>query len=650
MSIKKFVIYFLEKESYSSYPEILTESTFVLWFACQICLQFGLRILPELGASRFDPDTDNYFHSLLKLSGLEVNDCFWDEVMSGWTPPHPITVARAEAFRQVVDVPAVSNQIIGYMAAFLTIILTTLLSGSLIYLVYINRHWTYPISKDHLPCCLQVEAFIQRHRPAAGKRHGPASILMIMLAAMAGAITFILYYASWMVCSAIPVVLLWLCVILTVSVCGPSAVFPGCILFASILAFYCTGRIWGLWMNESYLALMKKGIRKLVAAQSTERRPSINRSQENGIAGTDENKRQQHRKRAVCSLSAFFLGCIAVYFNAWPLFQQFPIVMQWQSETGSANWTYWHSFNATGTCTKHGTYFDQGTAMLSYWVDLQSEELRSKPRNWNTERLLSFTPSFSPAVGWTYLVWCGVLSAASGIPVMAVQYAEYIIVGIAVLVAGGLLGYRGVQACCNKWRRHVLDQRNLTADNRYRAQLLIVDVAAEEPGAPDNAPSDCFPAPTNIAKPTIDTVPCDRSHGDIISTQRIPEAKNSQVSPVSVKCGSKVVTVKLMKATKTTEPCVCEALSHMWSVAMNRHCPLVTGLVLPYSLVGLFVPECLQLPGLLLLLTVCTIWMYGNLVKCVWHMGCIKESVKKECKDRCVRWADGTVQPPNSPS
>ncbi|XP_055330604.1 uncharacterized protein LOC129582986 isoform X2 [Paramacrobiotus metropolitanus] len=559
MPIKTILIYFLEKESYSAYPEILTESTFVLWFACQICLQFGLRILPEWGDSRLDPDTDTYFVSLIELSGLEVNDCFWDDVMSGWIPPHPLTVARAEGARLVVDVPAASNRIIGYMATFLAVILTIFLSGSLIYLVCANRRWTYPISKDHLPYCRDVEAIIQKYRPA-GKRHGPANIILILLCAMVSAVSFTIYYASWMVCCAIPVMLLWLSVILAITAIGPSAVFPGCILFASTMAVYCTGRIWRLWMSESYLALIKKGIRKLISANSTESRSSADRPQESRTAGTSKTRRQEvHRKKAACCFSAFFVGCVAVYFNVWPLFQQFPIVSQWQS--CSANWTYWHPFNATGTCTKHGTYFDQGTAMLSYWVDLQSEELRSKPGS-NTERLLSFTPSFSPAVSRAYLVWCGVLSVASGIPVMAVHYAEYIIVGIAVLVAGGLLVYRRVQACCTKWRRHAPDQRIMTADNRYKAHLLIVEVAAEKPNGQGSASSDRSPVPASTEKDNTDIMP----HGDIINDQTILEVKDSHVLPVPIPSDPKVL---VGKNTETTEPCLCEALSYMWFFAMD---------------------------------------------------------------------------------
>ncbi|XP_055349488.1 uncharacterized protein LOC129596278 [Paramacrobiotus metropolitanus] len=659
MGIKRCLIYSLDKEIHASYPEILTESALVLWFACQICLKFGLHVFSDWRTSRLDPDDYNYFDSLLELSGHKVNACFWDDVMSGWMQPHPLTVNQSALVGLVVAVPPKLTIFLGFTATWLTVVLTAILSISLVILVSANRLWTSPVSKDQMSHCFELAAFIQEQSRIAAIMHIPLDIMMLLYAvavtglfflrfancmvisavlavcvswlavrliitvldpsavqsccnvntkmssyvmifmyAMTSAFSFTIYYGIWILFSAVPVVLLaWMAVVLAIAVCGPSAVFPGCIFFAASLTAYCAGRIWGLWMNDTYYAQIRKGIRTLTAGRFSAKSLSMDPSPKKAFAGTGEIQKAGPWKNACCSFVAFALGCIGVYYNVWSLYQLFPVVNQWQSNTGSANWTYWHCVNTTGTCSKHATGFEQGTAMLSYWVDLQTEELRSMHCS-NSELLANFTPSFPSGTGWAFLGWCAGLSGASGIPFTALQYAEAYIVTIILVVIGGLLVRDGVRICYNKWHQRVVNDESLDFDDSDKSSkpvTLPVDLAAEETGTPDSSPLDHFPAPTQAE---ICTEPCYHSHGNDMAKQEIPGEKLMDLGAhVSIVCVPKALTSQPTSSCfcKRLRYCVFEGVNGVWLFLLAIHCPLI-GLLLPYSLGGLFLPEQLHCP------------------------------------------------------
>ncbi|XP_055330640.1 uncharacterized protein LOC129583003 isoform X2 [Paramacrobiotus metropolitanus] len=632
MGLKKSATYSADKERISSYAEILTEAVSVLWFACQICLKFGLRVLPEWRASRLDPDSYNAFDSLIELSGLKVNACFWDDVMAIWVQPHSVTISRAASAGLVVVPAAASNIVLAYMATVTTILLTAVLGVSLLYLVAVNRDKMVYAPEAHLLLCRGLAALRRRkwHKILV-KIPLPIYITSLMIA-VATAVGSVLFYAVWLVFGALPVVLLaWLSVVLAVAVFGPSAVLPGCILFASIMIIYSTGRIWGLWMKEAYYVLFKKGIRNLIVSKSTMHSSSIDHSVEKPFRGTEVKQLYESRKSALYNMLVFCFGCFAVYQNVWPLCLQFPSVCRWQHNKESANWSYWTLVNST-SCSKHGTGFNQGTAMLSYWIDLQSEELRST-RAANSELLASFTPSYPPLVSWMFLAWSGALSGASGLPYTVLQYVEAIVIGLVVLLIAGLLVHDGVRVCYNTWRRRVLGPQIKETGNRDDSLLIPTDVLEAETGLLDSAPSDRVPVLANVTMDGIGTGPSDPVQWDLGGDHVVPEAEDEHGTPVSVEWAP---TPPTAKDADVAEPhCLCEALGLTWLLVLAAHCPLACGVVLPFSVVGLFLPEECQLPGILLLLTAYTVWIYRKLVTFVWQTWFAMQSIQAKMKEPC---------------
>ncbi|XP_055330726.1 uncharacterized protein LOC129583055 isoform X2 [Paramacrobiotus metropolitanus] len=615
MGIKTFFTSLLDKKLYSSYPEILLESALVLWFVCQICLKFGLQILPEWRSNRLDADKMNAFDYWLELSGLKVDACFWDGAMSGWIQQNS-TVASLESNGTSEVLPLSSTGMLGYVVTLVTIVLAAILSISLVFLAVVNRQWKYSSSKDQLPYFRRWKALIQKSIGCAAEIHLPDKLLIVVYV-LIGIVSFVVYYPGWVIFNALTVLLAWVFVTLAINVSGPSAVFPGCILFASILAVYCTGRIWGLWMNDTYGSLVIKGFRKLTSPKSTEKPSSSWASVKKEVAGSDRNQGRGRWRRAACCMVAFCIGCFVVYHNVWPLFKQFPLVHQWMSSScnckpGSGNWTYWRVVNTTGSCNKAGTRFSQETTMLSYWVDLQSHELRTAPSG-NSELLISFTPSFSPAVGWTYLVWCGVLSGASGIVVITLRYAIWSMICYIVLWVLWLLLRSGVRACHKKYRRYVSTERSRNPDYRKQSQLLNADDAAQVTAALHNAPSAGFPE-SSIDETSVCTAPSDHLQGNTIANPGFLEAKGNRSVQVAIECAPQAPTPK---DADQIEDFLGEIWGYRKLPLLLVICPLFCGWVLPYPLVGLFLPERLQLPGLLLLLTACSIWMYCKLVQFV---------------------------------
>ncbi|XP_055330525.1 uncharacterized protein LOC129582919 [Paramacrobiotus metropolitanus] len=528
--------------------------------------------------------------------------------MSGWIQPHPITVNDSTPHRLDVAHPAATTMVLGYLATCATIILTAILSISFFYLVAANRHWAYPKSEDHLPHCRGLAVFARYVRVVA-KIRLPVYLMTTLYVAI-GMVSVVACYGGWIILNVLPMVILgWLSLTLTIAVFGPTAVFPACILFASILTVYCTGRIWGLWMNDTYLAVLKKGCRKLVAAKWIVESLSIDFPEYESV-GFEKIRGFEHIEDAICSFYTFGFGCIAVYDSVWPLCQYFPFVDHWLSNTGGADWRYWRIFNLADAFDKNGTRFYQEPAMLSYWVDLQSAELRAM-HSFSSDLLARFTPFFSPAFGWMFLVWCAVLTIASGV--------HYVILALIILFAGGLLVHGGASFCCDVWRKLASVKRCVEAGDRDKSHVLTADAVAPE--IPDSAPMDRLPVLASVALDGSCIVPSHESQGGVIDSQVIPAVKEESDAQGSVLCASKAPVPA--DAEKVEHFCACLIVfRNAWLFILAAHCPLVCGVWLPYSLVGLFLPERLQLPGLLLLLTAYVVCMYGFSVKFVRQMQC----------------------------
>ncbi|XP_055330729.1 uncharacterized protein LOC129583056 [Paramacrobiotus metropolitanus] len=266
--------------------------------------------------------------------------------------------------------------------------------------------------------------------------------------------------------------------------------------------------------------------------------------------------------------------------------------------------------------------------MLSYWVDLESEELRASPSG-NSELLLSFTPAFSPAVGRAFLVWSGVLSGVNGVPFAALLGAEFIIIGIGVVGACGLLIYVGVRAFYNKCRRYGPTERSKMTGCRKQPQLSNADAAAVETGILGSTSSVRSHLSSNVAADgTRVRTAHYRSLGNIVDNQEFAKATDNHGVQVSIE---RTINAPMPKDAEIS--CMCVVWGYRNLLPLVAIYPLLCGRFLPYPLVGLFLPERLQLPGLLLLLTAYSIWMYRKLVGCVWLMWCGGESGKKERKD-----------------
>ncbi|XP_055349502.1 uncharacterized protein LOC129596290 [Paramacrobiotus metropolitanus] len=231
--------------------EIITEAVVLFWLALQIALKFGTRFFPEWQNTRLDPDYQTGLDKLLARLGHPVDGCMWDGIVSAWKPSRADTVTG----NQSTLIPAADERRgrLGYVAVFVTVCATVLLSVSVGCSLLVNRNWRYPPGTQHVRWC---------------KRSSIGTSLLQIPTLLRAAVTWVymvVAFSSAFVCSLVWLVLWVLPVFLVagaaaavaMKIFGQDAVFPCCVLLVSTLSIHCTGRIWGLWMKDAYFTWIK---------------------------------------------------------------------------------------------------------------------------------------------------------------------------------------------------------------------------------------------------------------------------------------------------------------------------------------------------------------------------------------------------------
>ncbi|XP_055349542.1 uncharacterized protein LOC129596327 [Paramacrobiotus metropolitanus] len=415
--------YTLNRDHGWAYQEIIAEAMIVLWFALQIALKFGTRFFPEWQNTRLDPDYKTGLGSLLGNLGYKMNGCTWDGIVSAWLPPKADAVTDNES----TAIPA-ANQLrgrLGYFAVIITICAAVLLSVSVGCSLFVNRDWRYRPWTQHLHWCGRHPILTWLRRlPTWLKCIGFGVYFVVVF------IRTVICLLVWLVLWVLPVVLMGgATTAVAIETFGLEAVFPCCGLLVSILSIYCTGRMWGLWMEETYFSWINNKLRRMCGTALA--RDSV--AMEKAPLATAEMKSRTTAQKKMILEKLFHRYCAALLFklsfflcwwcalmhNIGPLTDFLP--------ASDGSWDWWilyisnHKIKGNRTAGAYCIEYATGMmgvprAVLSYWVDLDY------PR-WNTSHpaLLSlFSTTYSPI---TYEVLRGWIWALSVLPIASVTVA-----------------------------------------------------------------------------------------------------------------------------------------------------------------------------------------------------------------------------------
>ncbi|XP_055349507.1 uncharacterized protein LOC129596296 [Paramacrobiotus metropolitanus] len=660
-----------------AYQEIMVEALVVLWIACEISAKLGTRIYPQWRTTRVDPSRmSETGKNLLRLVNGE-NGCVWDSMVSTWKQSAPITTASDETTGVVTST---TRAVVGYVATFAAICTTAILGVSVGLSLFVNRHWRFPRFTQHLPCCQRITAFFgydknrQDYWADYKDPNVPRIVFLLLHLVLLGA-NFACFVWVWLAVCALPVVSVSrMLVLVTINNLGEEATFPCWVLFVCVLSVHCTGRIWGVWMPECY----STRIRNETRAFSKDKLQSDFRTKQSmphrllgAMQTTNDMPRKEKRARRGCFLSytAFVvaLACSAVISNtpspqfALPDDIFSTLINSTTLHAPAANWTNGTlmGHNDTESCLPSPkTRFTETQAMLSYWVNFTYDGQNTSNASINTELLASFSPSFSPVVEWLFMLWCFLLLLISGMPPILLGLLEVIVLG--GLIAIGLIGVTVVLAIVvwryvsrflvavfyrvwygksrSKCRRygHWFD---FEADHLRRASgapdqpdyickecgeeffhVGITGCCNEATGSDDRVSSGVVDSQLSITDTTGTNHPAsqcdaDEQQSNITAERMVLEASKDRTS----KKGAAAFTAIDCTAMSACPPfCVCSTWASLQCAAISLTRQMLCWLCLPFPIVGFFLPERLQLPGLLLLLTAYMLWNYWELISVLW--------------------------------
>ncbi|XP_055350291.1 uncharacterized protein LOC129596911 [Paramacrobiotus metropolitanus] len=569
-----------------AYHEIITEALCVLWIGCQLSLKFGSRFFSEWELTRIDPDKYTDLDRLLwLLLGQNLTGCAWDDVVSHWKPSLPQTVTNTATVN-----PSRANA--GYIGAFAMVVITVLLGVSVLCSACVNRHWRIPRWTQHLRNCRRFTTWCGFRTTCNGEDWGFevdanqsiwGSTMFSVLVFYAGIFVF---SGLWLVFCALPVVIVAGLTVACIGLhCSEEAVFPASVVVFCLLAVHCTGRIWGLWMNGTYLMQFHEMIRNVTGVRLIFQPFTAIQSQEaaHKTEASADNPSPVSRLKWLSTLimvvaPAFYcvlnhcldmLPRVPVFkvwmdsFSGWMnsliSFISFSSLASAQNESTSVpestSLPYWTYLTCTECCDNYETGMSQATVMLSYYVDLHY------PR-WKTTYpalLALFDTVFSPVTERLYVAWMGIVGTVVGLPIILL-----VMVGVASWIY--IFGFcvRSLLQCI--WKP------------KPKEAVVDLEEHKEETASPD------------------------KSDGP----------------------------------TSTKPFCVCV----MW--ADWERCIVVTlsrGLfwaLLPYPVLGLIVPEQFHLPALLVLLSVIELGLCCFAWKSIWIA---RGEMNKDCCEhaRCVK-------------
>ncbi|XP_055355489.1 uncharacterized protein LOC129600881 [Paramacrobiotus metropolitanus] len=232
--------------------------------------------------------------------------------------------------------------------------------------------------------------------------------------------------------------------------------------------------------------------------------------------------------------------------------------------------------------------------MLSYWPCRASENLAAQHVNSSDSRLYSLLIA-TYSVGWP-LAWSGVLLILACLPLVAVAFQppdcgamplEMGLDHLAKFCTRALAA--AVQSDTNREENEADDRANArpTKESSNRAFNTFWDGLCPE---------------------AIEWMGCQFKSLDKHRASMPEETYISKV--LEIFTGTRAISCEL-------EFCVCASWAHLVLAPLMAFAPYLWCSVLPTPLVELFLPERLQLPGLLLLLTGIIVWAYGIFIRSV---------------------------------
>ncbi|XP_055335050.1 uncharacterized protein LOC129586075 [Paramacrobiotus metropolitanus] len=562
MAIRTTVGKLLDRNRVWAYQEIMAEALVVLWFALHIAVKFGTRFFPEWSNTRVDPDFRTGLDIVLRWFGYKMNGCAWDHVVAPWMARSIYTFNGSD----IVPTTAASDirGHLGYAGTLAIVCATSLLTISVGCCLFANRHWKYPLWTQHFHRCEHIRAFIVRKvRSDSWKCHKLTTALLtvglMVFSGFCAALTCVCFFI-WLALWALPVVLMCGAAVgLTIHAVGSEAVLPCCVLSVCILCVHCTGRIWGLWMKETYFSRINNTFRRMCGAPLVLEASSVkcapvpavhleNLHQPKTLKALREERKDATIPILNVKLCVFFVCCLAVSADIDTIREEIPLANV--SARAKDFWDRSIFFGYKRDCYPIGlTGLQHSEAMLSYWMDL------GYPR-WNTSQpaLLSLYESTFFSDLYIFLrVWIVLLSYIVCAPML------YIII-------------RFIRWLHKRWHaRRVLDSAPVPTEAEEEPTEPPHDLAAD--GCPAAAVDDEQSGPD-------DTSSC---------TPIVMENTVAEPSDIA--------------------PCMCPFWVSIVAFLVITNRRYLCWRALPYPLVQLFIPEPLQLWVLLLLLTTYGVWI-----------------------------------------
>ncbi|XP_055330630.1 uncharacterized protein LOC129582999 [Paramacrobiotus metropolitanus] len=599
---------FLRRDLDWAYQETLMESCFVIFFAYYMaCLSSGFRIFPERQSSCMEVSESTTLNTTSLPGGAAVNVSYGDRLNSTEIQLSNLSRKPDKLVHMIPVQPAATP--LGFIAACVTSGLATILAVSLACSLMVNRQWRYSIGQLHMPYCRKITVFFGYGNKAEGvadfldARYHPLRVALnaVVLVVMWFCLVMLCYFMAMM-----PVLLSELLLTqLIISVFGPESEFPYRILVACFLCVHSTGRIWGLWTQKAYFSCINDDISevygwKIFRAERMKepKFPPLPSSFQKKSRGPYLHSGPNIIKQMQVGAASFLF--IIVTMKAWPICAKFLHVGHWKSVSNLEDWANYFIVTERPTADCCGcdcelpTRYKPGAAMLSYWACQVSEQFVSEN---DTSSISSARTLLATAytVGWP-LVWSGTLLLLSGLPCAL------------VCTCGGLIAIMILDAnLFEGWKKTF--NPTVSRSNRNAEQ------DAEEAG------DDAHPQPTNTFNMTKFYAFCGGVFPEAMKwTVTQLKDLNQERSTMSEEAYFSVMDSIFLGALAISRElhfCVCASWGECVLYPLIALSPYLWCSYLPTTLVEVFLPEHLQLPGLLLLLTGILLWAYRLLVQAI---------------------------------
>ncbi|XP_055357194.1 uncharacterized protein LOC129602227 [Paramacrobiotus metropolitanus] len=549
-----------------AYQEILMEAIVVLWFAIQISFKFGLRVLPDWQTSRVDPSVHAGLDWLLDLIGIKLSGCAWDDIVAIWMETSALNASGFHTTSIGLNSTHSPYSLFAYAGAIATVCATALLGVSVAVCLLFNLHWKSPPNPKHdvIPfwhgslnylSLLGYAKWLQPHASTCWPSIWRAQFMLVLLVMLMGWIVAIGILLLWTVAYVLVVVsAMGVVAAVSIGVMGVQAVYPCCVFLTCFLALHCTGRIWGLWMDQTYSDWLCRKIRKGSSYQSFTKTsiPETSLMIPDGkfsrpaTASTDET--------SYAAVVGCFVGCIAVAWNIYHVFVGSHTFAATANYLGLPTWAYWISGNGSA-CSATGitaTGLGYSGAMWSYWEDMLLLPFARK----RGILLVNYPAPSSWGASLVFQIWTVFIMIGSMTPLLAM-----------VLSVFGVVGWM------------------LFYGPKYIELLLATRFWESEKGYSQEHGTTGDPPPyTAISQP--------------------PEIKSDAENKGQ---GS----LPLVPAGSQPSCQRCSVARHVLVFMRQMMC----WVWLPFPATQFFMGEKLQLPGMLVLLTIYLLWIFVHLIK-----------------------------------